>query len=222
MSRALLLVGSPKTRTSASLAFAEAVGTRLEARGWECSTERVVAALRDEARMAALLAAAGEADLVVLAFPVYVDSLPAPVLALLEAWAERAQALAPGVRPPRLAVLAQCGFPEASHCDVAVEVCRLFALRCGLEWSGALAFGMGGAIEGRPVENSPLAGRLGALDAAADALAAGAPIPSASTEAFARPLSPPWVYPLVGGLVWARQARKRGCEEPLRFRRYAQ
>ncbi len=222
MSRALLLVGSPKPRASASLSFAEALGTRLQARGWECGTERIVPALRDEARMAGLLTAASEADLVVLAFPVYVDSLPAPVLALLEEWAERGCAPVPGLRRPRFAVLAQCGFPEASHCDVAVEVCRLFAARCGLEWSGALAFGMGGAIEGRPVESSPLAGRTDALDAAADALAAGTPIPSASTEAFARPLSPSWVYPLVGGFMWSLQARKRGCEEPLRLRRYAQ
>jgi NAD(P)H-dependent FMN reductase len=222
MSRALLLVGSPKPRTSASLTFAEALGARLQARGWECSTERVVPALRDETRMAGLLAAADEADLVVLAFPVYVDSLPAPVLALLEAWAERGPAVMRGDRLPRLAVLAQCGFPEASHCDVAIEVCRLFAARCGLDWSGALAFGMGGAIEGRAVESSPLAGRTDALDAAADALDARAPIPRASTEAFARPLTPPWTYPLMGGLVWSLQARKRGCEEPLRFRRYAQ
>jgi hypothetical protein len=81
---------------------------------------------------------------------------------------------------------------------------------------------MGGAIEGRPVENSPLAGRLDAFAAAADALAAGEPIPRASTAAFARPLAPAWVYPLVGGFIWSSQARKRGCTEPLRHRRYAQ
>ncbi len=80
---------------------------------------------------------------------------------------------------------------------------------------------MGGSIEGGSVEQSPLAGRLGWLDAAADALAAGQPIPASATEAFARPLAPSWTYPLLGGWMWSRQAKKRGCTEPLTLRRYA-
>lgn len=223
MSRALLLVGSPKPRGSASRGFAEALGARLGARGWECVTERVTPIARDAAQAAVLLEAIDGADLVVLSFPVYVDSLPAPVLRLLEEWSAAIDAgRFASQAPKRLAVLTQCGFPEASHCDVAIEVCRLFAERTGVEWAGALAFGMGGAIESNPIERSPLAGRLDAFDAAADALAAGEAIPASSTESFARPLAPAWVYPLIGGFAWSRLARKRGCTEPLRLRRYAQ
>ena len=80
MSRALLLIGSPKPGTSASAAFAEAVDTRLAARGLETRIARITPAFSATLRMGELLDAIAECDLVVLAFPIYVDSLPAPVL----------------------------------------------------------------------------------------------------------------------------------------------
>jgi multimeric flavodoxin WrbA len=221
MSRALLLIGSPKPGKSASRTFAEAMGSRLEVRGCETSVARVVPSFRDDARLAELLAEIAAADLVVLSFPVYVDSLPAPLLRLLESWAAT---IADGSMPPRrrhLTVLTQCGFPESSHCAVAIETCRLFAEKTGVVWAGSLAFGMGGSIEGGSVERSPLSGRLASLDAAANALAAGQPIPEAATAVFARPLAPAWTYPLLGGWGWSRQAKKRGCSEPLTLKRYA-
>jgi hypothetical protein len=221
--RALFFIGSPKPKGSASASFAEAVGSRLEAEGWETRAERIAPAFSDDNRMLDLIAAIGRADLVVLSFPIYVDSLPAPVLRLLEAWRD---ALADGsLHPdaaPRLAVLSQCGFPEAKHCGVAVEVCRLFAEEIGIEWAGALAFGMGGSIEGRAIEQSPLGRVLPEFEAAVAALAEGRSIPAESTAAFARPVVPAWGYPMLGGLMWKRQARKRRCAEPLTLRRYAQ
>lgn len=223
MSRALLLVGSPKPQASASRTFAEAVGARVAARGWETRIERIAPAFSDTDRMSGLLAAIGESDLIIIAFPVYVDSLPAPVLKLLQTWKAAVDdgSLEVGTGG-RLAVLTQCGFPEANHCDVAVETCRLFAEEVGIEWAGALAFGMGGAIEGGSIERSPLAKRLSALDAAAEALAEQRAIPQSARDAFARPLAPGWLYPLVGGLIWRRQARRRGCTQPITSRRYAQ
>jgi hypothetical protein len=220
---ALLLVGSPKPTAGASAAFAAAVGSRLEAAGWETSTRRIAPTFSSADRMRELLEAIAESDLVVLSFPVYVDSLPAPVLRLLEAWrdARDAGALVPA-SVPRLAVLTQCGFPEAKHCEVAVEVCRLFAKEVGAEWAGALAFGMGGSIDGRPLERSPLGRVMPEFEMATAALSKGRPIPAESTEAFARPLAPAWTYPLLGGFMWARQARRQGCTEPLTLRRYAQ
>jgi hypothetical protein len=221
VSRALLLIGSPKPGKSASRTFVEALGSRLESRGFESSVERVAPSFRDDSKLEELLDAIALSELVVLSFPVYVDSLPAPVLRVLEAWAARTADGSMTSAPPRLAVLTQCGFPEASHCQVAVQVCRLFAEKTGVTWAGSLAFGMGGSIEGGSVEQSPLAGRLGWLDAAADALAAGGPIPPSATVAFARPLVPSWTYPLLGGWMWSRQAKKHGCTEPLTLRRYS-
>jgi hypothetical protein len=221
MSQAMLLVGSPKPGKSASRTFAEAVGMRLQAHGFSTRLERVTPSFRNDARLGELLAGIAESDLVVLSFPVYWDAVPAPVLRLLEAWAAAVADGSMPVAPRRLAVLTQCGFPEASHCQVAIDVCRIFAEKTGVAWEGALAFGMGGAIEGGFVEQSPLRSRLSALDAAVDALAASETIPASSAEAFARPLVPAWTYPLVGGFAWSRQAKKKGCTEPLTLKRYS-
>jgi len=43
----------------------------------------------------------------------------------------------------RLAVISNCGFPEAQHNNVAIAICRRFALASGLEWAGGLALGDG-------------------------------------------------------------------------------
>jgi len=219
----LLLVGSPKPGTSASRSFGEALLSRLAARSVTTRTARVAPSFRSEVKLAELTEEIAWADLVVLSCPVYVDSLPAPVTRLLEAWAAGVDANARvGSKARQLALLVQCGFPEARHCNVAIDVCRQFCAETGVEWAGALAFGTGGALEGRSIERSPLARAVPALDAAADALAAGQPIPSSASAAFAKPIAPAWVYTLFGGLAWWRLARKRGGKERLRLRRYPQ
>ena len=185
------------------------------------NVERITPAVRDEDKLAALLGKVVAADLVVLAFPVYWDSLPSPVVQLLEAWAPR---LTHESMPSsaRLAVLTQCGFPEEAHCRVAVEICQRFAENTGITWAGALAFGPGAPLEGAKLEKSPLASRVKAFDDAMDALAAGGVIPDSSTATFAKPLAPASVYPLLGWFMWNFQARNRGCKEPLTTKRYAQ
>lgn len=219
----LLLIGSPKPGASASRSFGEAVLGRLAARGAETRTARVTPAFRSPEAMDLLLMDVAWADLVLLSFPVYVDTLPAPVMRLLETWASRAGAReTTATRPVRLAALVQCGFPEARHCASAVDVCEEFCRESGVGWAGALAFGCGGAISGRTPEQSPLAKAVPALDEAVEALAAGRAIPDEARRVVGRQFAPIWAYTLFGGLGWWWIARKRGCREPLRLRRYLQ
>ncbi len=220
---ALLLIGSPKPGASASRSFGEAMLGRLAARGAETRTARVTPSFRSPAKMDELLAAVAWADMVLLSFPLYVDSLPAPVMRLLETWARQVAAGgASGGHRVRLAALVQCGFPEAGHCAPAIDVCQEFCLETGVVWAGALAFGTGGALAGRPPERSPLAKVVPALDEAADALAAGREIPEEARRRFGRQFAPNWTYTLFGGLGWWWLAQKRGGRESLRLRRYPQ
>jgi hypothetical protein len=219
----LLLIGSPKPGTSASRSFGEALVGRLAARGAETRVARITPTFRSSSAMDDRIADIGWADLVVLSFPVYVDSLPAPAMRLLETWARRAGT--PGTstgRRVRLAVLVQCGFPEVQHCAAAIEVCQEFCRQTGVGWAGALAVGTGGALSGRTIERSPLAKVAPALDEAAGALAAVGEIPVNASRAFGRQFAPTWTYTLLGGLGWWWLARKRGGREPLRLRRYPQ
>lgn len=219
MNTAVLLLGSPKAKGSASRVVGEAMLTRLAARGWDVRTERIPTAMDDDAKAAAVLDAAAPADLVVLAFPLYVDTLPALVTRFLERWADSGGSLRGG---QRLAVLVQCGFPEAAHCAPAIEVCRHFAEEAGLEWAGAIAFGMAGSLASGSLERSPYARALPALDEAADALAAGEGIPASAVAAFATPPMPRWLYTLIGNVGWRIEARKQSADASLRVKRYAQ
>ena len=82
--RALLLVGSPKTRKSTSNSLGGYLFEQLSAQSIQTETIYLHTVLRSPQKMQALLEAVDAADLVTLAFPLYVDALPAPVIEALE------------------------------------------------------------------------------------------------------------------------------------------
>lgn len=217
-----ILIGSPKGRKSASFMLGSRLAEGLRKHGAAVSEGMVHHGLRSEEGTVRLLDAVDASDLVVFAFPLYVDSLPAPLTHLLELIAGRRARVAPA-GAPRLAVLVQCGFPESHQCDTAIGICRLFAERTGMRWAGALAMGMGGSL-GEGFKKLPGGGRnlLKALDMASESLASGGDIPEEATVLFAKPLMSRWMYTLVGNLGWRMQMRKNKARRPLTYRPYAQ
>ncbi|NNJ13310.1 NAD(P)H dehydrogenase [Chloroflexales bacterium ZM16-3] len=213
--RAVLLVGSPRTAKSTSFALGGYLLEQLAGRGVETQTIQLYTTLSSPVKRQALFAALDSADLIVLAFPLYVDSLPAPVTAALEMIAaERA-----GKRSTqRFVAITNCGFPEAHHCDSALAVCKRFADQAGLTWAGGLALGGGGMINGTPLAQMGGRARYGrkALDMAAVALASGQAIPREAVDLMAKPNIPAWLYLLVAGLSWRQQAKPYGVQKQLR------
>lgn len=218
----LILIGSPKGRNSASFRLGSKLAEGLREHGAAVSEGIVPHELRSEEGTVQLLEAVDASDLVVLAFPLYVDSLPAPLTRLLERIAGRRDCITPA-GTPRLAVIVQCGFPESHQCDTAVGICRLFSERTGMRWAGALAMGMGGSL-GEDFKKLPGGGRniLRALDMASQSLANGGDIPEEATTLFAKPLMPRWMYLMVGNLGWRIQMRKNKARRPLDYRPYSQ
>jgi NAD(P)H-dependent FMN reductase len=190
--RALLLVGSPKTRDpSTSAALGGYLLAQLEAHGWETESRTLRPGLRRNAGVTELLAACDRADLIVLAFPLYIDGLPILVAKALELIAahRRAQGAA---RPQRLVVVCNNGFPEACQNNVAAAICHRFAFETGIGWAGSLALGAGEALlGGRPLDVPDPPGGLPvehvrqALAMAGAALAIGRPVPAEATAMMA-------------------------------------
>lgn len=218
----LLLIGSPKGRNSASFMLGSKLAEGLRGHGAAVTYGLVHHGLRSEEETVRLLDAVEAADLVVFTFPLYVDSLPAPLTRLLERIAERRSRMVPATMP-RLAVMVQCGFPEAHQCDTAVGICRLFAGRTGMPWAGALAMGMGGSLAG-DFRKLPGGGRnlLEALGRAAESLAKGGNIPLEAARLFSKPLMPRWIYSMFGNLGWRMQMRKNRARRPISHRPYRQ
>jgi hypothetical protein len=213
--QALLLVGSAKRPRSTSESLGTYLLERLGEQGFATETLLLHRALRSEAGRQELLDATDRADLLVLAFPLYVDTLPAMVTWALEHIASH-RAGTPR-RGQRLVALANCGFPEAHHNDTALAICRHFAQEAGLAWAGGLALGAGQAIDGRPLSEAGGMARhvVESLGLAAEALAAGDPVPRQAVDIMARSFMPAWAYMRMGGLAWRMQARKHGAHRRL-------
>ncbi len=216
--KALLLIGSPKGAKSTSRVLGTALMARLEAGGVETVEMTAAQALRSTEEQHRLHKAVDAAELLVIAFPLYVDELPAPLIQALELVADRRKGLLPaspvaGPAIQKVAAIVQCGFPEARQNEAAIAIVRQFAKEAGFEWAGGLAMGMGGAIAGRSLEKAGGMVRnvVKALDLAAAALLDGKGIPEEAAALMGKRLMPGWLYTLAGNRGMRRAAKKHGA-----------
>lgn len=236
--RALLLVGSAKPEgASTSESLGGYLLERLAAQGWRVETLLLHRALRTAARIDHLRSAVDAADLVILAFPLYVDALPYLATRALEEIAGETSGPNPhsyaekgrhspsphmeGGRADRsFLAIVNCGFPEAEHCDVALAICRQFADAAGFAWAGGLALGGGGVISGRPLAQAGGMARnvIAALDQAAEALAQGEPVPPEAIALMRQPMMRRGLYLLAGNAGWLLTARKNEALRRVRAR----
>jgi hypothetical protein len=217
--KVLLLVGSPRGLASTSNSLGDHLLSLLEWHGMATKKLALYPALSDERKMAELLAAVEACSLLVLAFPLYVDHLPAPLIDLLRQVGERRQGRQ-GEARQALAAVVNCGFPETIHCRPAGEIVRVFASQAGFRFLGCLAFGMGGAIGNRPLAKAGgiVRHQVKALGEAATFLAEGKEIPAGVIARMGRPMMPRWFYNFVADWGWKRTAKKHGSSGKLRDR----
>jgi len=222
--RALLLVGSAKpVGQSTSESLGNYLLVQLTAQGFTAEKLHLHRALRSAPRRQALLTAVAQADLLVLAFPLYVDSLPYLVTSALELIAtERQSHHHPN--PLHLVALVNCGFPEARQNETALAICHEFARQTQMHWAGGLALGQGGSIAGQPL--TAVGGMVRhvrqALDLTAAALTQGQPVPAEAVALAAKPLMPTFFYTMMGNLGWHLQARQQGTWGQLRAQPFDQ
>ncbi len=190
---------------SSSGVLGEELLGRLAVAGWQTESLTLKPGTFREAGEAKLLAAVDRADLILLAFPLYIDALAYLVTKALEVIAEHRRAAGDGARPQGLFALANNGFPEAHQNNLALSILRRFAARSGMAWLGGMALGAGeGMIGGHPLEAKsadgiPLFRVSQALDAAGAALARGEALPAEAVQGMARvPI------PYMPRLIWHR------------------
>ena len=146
-SRALLIVGSPKTKSpSTSGVLGEELLGRLAVAGWQTESLTLKPSTFREAGQTEFLAAVDRADLILLAFPLYIDVLAYLPTKALEVIAEHRRTAGDGARPQGLFGLANNGFPEAHQNNLALAILRRFAARSGMTWLGGMALGAGEGI----------------------------------------------------------------------------
>ena len=216
----LLLIGSPKGTNSVSHSVGSYFSELLAASGAETKKIFIQPALKADPSGKELVSAFETADLILLVFPLYIDSLPHPVINALEILASKASRKSEGRKS--LVTVSNSGFPEAGQNALALAMCRQFAKETGLAWKGGLALGGGQAVAGKDLKSG---GRMvrhlqKAFQIAADALIKDLPIPEEAVNLLARPISPTWLYLFMGNLGWRIRALRNGVISKLWDRPY--
>jgi len=197
----LLLVGSPKgLERGSSARLGRLLVDGLTQRGWASNAIHLHAAVANDEGRRELVAAVDQADVVVLAAPLYVDYLPAPAVRALECIAANRQERR-GESRPRFVSLIQCGFVEPNQNDTCQRILERFADHAGLEWVTGISLGSAGRIVKR--------GRR-ALALLAEALDLEILVPQEVQQLSQSPRAPGWLYVLAGNLMWRRLARRHG------------
>ena len=145
------------------------------------------------------------ADVLLVVFPLYVDSLPAPLIKSLTliqtALGERATK--PSVK---VYAVCNCGFYEARQTGLALQMVEQFAVRCGFTWGYGLGIGCGGMLLGFADDMSK--GPTANVDAALRELAESLQSSDIRSEnQFVIPRFPRLLYQLGGNIGWLQMAR---------------
>lgn len=200
----LILCGSPRFGKGpgecTSLYLIQQLKARLEP-GFQVRTEAANPA-RNLDELAQALPAARR---LILAFPLYDDSIPAGLLETL-AGLERRLSGRPGLGEIPVYGLVNCGFFEAAHNELAVEMLEIWRKRLGFRPGRILAVGGGEMVRQAPMGPGPLASLSKNLDALARDVQSGA----AGPTLWAQPNFPRPLYRLAGNLGFRQQARKNG------------
>lgn len=192
-----LICGSPRHHSgSAALltALASYLPARIEITRQHWSRDAVTP---DE------LAVLTECDGLVFAFPLYVDAIPAHLLRCLQ---QVEGMLAAQPRQRAVYAIANCGFHEALHNELVLEMMAIWCRRSNQHWCGGLGIGAGGmaTMAGQPhrpmapvrKELARLAGQISVMKDAG--------------VSYVSPAFPWLLYKVLGEAGWRRQARKHG------------
>lgn len=207
---ATLLVGSPKGPNSTSNSLGTYLLEKLEQQGVTSKKIYINQCLNSEEKQIDMLRVIGESDLIILAFPLYVDSLHSQVIKTIELIAEHEKGKL-NLDKKTFVAIANSGFPEAKHNEIALTVCRIFAKQVGYSWAGGLAMGGGGMISGRPLHElgGMVRNQKKALEIVADALSQGEAIPEKAVALISKIGIPKWLYIWMGNRGWKKEAKQQ-------------
>jgi hypothetical protein len=206
--RVLLLIGSPRGAQSTSASLGSYLLSAMEKQGAKTEVIDLYQHLKSDGGRNDLMEAVNRADILVFSSPLYIDCLPAPVIAVLEMIRDRRMVAQPPWRQ-HLAALVNSGFPEPEQNATALAIYRQFAKEAEFGWAGGLAFAPGAVIQGKPLRDAGFVARNArkSLEIAAEALARGGPVPSGAAELAGKPLVPTWMFMLNANRSWKRQVK---------------
>ncbi len=211
-----LLVGSPRKEKSSSYMLGSYLMDQLADNNIETEYIMVNEVVKNGPESKMNLNKIVESDLLVLAFPLYVDSLPGNSVRALDVIAEHIT----DDKPRGLAAIINCGFPEPEQNLTASAICASFARLNGYKWLGSLLLGGGqGMVRCQPLDQqgAKVSNIKKSLQITATALKSGNSIPPEAIKLMGSKIIPYWLYRMMGGIGVRMRARKNGTSANLNY-----
>ncbi len=213
--KCVLLSGSPKGKAATSYSLVGYLSSELENRGISTTLHILSNVIRKDESLKSLLTELDTADYIVLAAPLYIDTLPAPVLRVMMK-IQKHRAETEGGSPRFIGIL-NSGFPESDHNNLALDILHAFSNRVGFQWTGGLPFGGGGMVGGTPLKEAGGRARyaLLAMNHVANAIANGGDIPQEAVDTIKKQVVPKRLYVMFAQRGWKQMAKTNGVEKVL-------
>lgn len=197
---AVLLCGSPRGRSSNSAFLLDSLEGKLAGR---VEIERCQAVARPSEKNERTADLVAGCDALVIAFPLYVDGVPASLYEALERIGERVRAVG---AMPRLYVVANNGFYDARQNALAIEMIWTWGDACGLTRGIGVAVGAGEMAQVAPMGQGPSTNLGCVFDELADDIALG----RGGEMRFVEPNFPRILYRLSANRMWRQKAKANG------------
>lgn len=212
MNRIVAINASPKTKESVSGALIVKMEEILDTKIGVYQTARLLQQEKISETIADLL----NADVMLIVFPLYVDSLPTPLIKLLTLIEQTAKDT--NSPPPVVYAICNCGFYEAEHTGLALRMLRHFTRRAGLVWGYGIGVGGGGLMlsPSQNMKNGPTANVYAALCVLGKTIRDGEKGPA--PDVFVTPKIPRFLYKIGGHVGWRHMAKKNGVKNSLHAR----
>lgn len=217
----LLLSGSPRGKVSTSNNLLIYLQTHLELRGKSTKLEMVHKITRNEEDFGNFTSQLDNSEYLILAAPLYVDSLPSHVMDIFERLSKERN-IGNTRSKPKFVALVNNGFPEHHQNQLALQICRQFAQEANLEWIGGIPIGGGAMLSGTSLENAGGRGRhvRPALEILAEALSNGDSIPEESIVTVKKSVIPKRLYLMIAHSGWKKMAESNQVQDRIKDQPY--
>lgn len=153
-------------------------------------------------------------DALVIAFPLYVDSIPSHFLRALmeiEGYLHK--------NPTKIVVygIVNCGFYEGRQNHLALDMLKNWCVKSGISWGRGLGIGGGGMLVG--LRSVPVGQGLRKIPSAAlQELAKNVEQKQTGDDVFISPAIPRFIYQIGGHMGWRKQIKQNGLTTKDLFR----
>lgn len=199
----LMICGSPRTTDSNSMYLLKALSEKLGQQNkiTFCETSKG----DEQCNLNKIAANICSSEVIVLAFPLYVDGIPSHLLGILK-----------GIESANMAdnehitvyQIANSGFYDARQNHIAIDMIWNWCDKCGMKKGCSLGVGAGEMSQAAPVGHGPSVNLGKGLDQLAADILAG----KTGGSVFIEPNFPRFLYKAAAHIGWRKKAKKNGLK----------